>query len=201
MSMLTSITPLGERARGQRWGVTATALTVGHLVGGVVLGAVMAGLGTLIRLPFDGSFSTTVQVAVVAAAVVAAAAFDLSGRSLPGRRQVDETWLTTFRGWIYGLGFGVQLGLGFVTVVNTGLFVAVVIAGLVVSPPSAFVIGVAYGGLRGLLAVANARVRTIDDLKTLHRRLDAVDDRVRVAGASAAGALGVAALAVGAGFA
>ncbi|MEO0492981.1 MAG: hypothetical protein AAF081_06165 [Actinomycetota bacterium] len=188
--MLTSITPLGERARGQRWGLTASALALGHLVGGALLGIVLATLGMFVRAPFGG-LTTAGQVVVVALAVIGAAAFDLSGRTMPGRRQVDETWLTTYRGWVYGFGFGVQLGLGFVTVVNTALFVAVVVAGIVVGPAGAVALGVYYGGLRAVMALGNARVRSVDDLKDLHRRLDAVDQRVRIGGASAVGVLGV----------
>ena len=185
--MLTSITPLGERGRGQRWGLTAAALMIGHLVGGALLGAQMALVGAALAF-VAGSPSTATQVVVVAVAALLAAGFDLSGRSLPGRRQVDETWLTTYRGWVYGLGFGVQLGLGFVTVVNTALFVVVVVAGVTVGAGSsgtlaAIAVGVAYGAVRAVLAVANARIRTVEQLKGLHRRLDAADGRVRVGGA------------------
>ena len=125
---------------------------------------------------------------MVAVAALLAAGFDLSGRSLPGRRQVDETCLTTYRGWVYGLGFGVQLGLGFVTVVNTALFVVVVVAGVTVGAGSsgtlaAIAVGAAYRAVRAVLAVANARIRTVEQLKGLHRRLDAADGRVRVGGA------------------
>ena len=45
-------------------------------------------------------------------------AVDLSNRTVPGpRRQVDERWLDRYRGWVYGVGYGSQLGLGIVTVV------------------------------------------------------------------------------------
>jgi hypothetical protein len=36
-----------------------------------------------------------------------------SGSGCPSwQRQVDERWLTTYRGWVYGAGFGFQLGAG-----------------------------------------------------------------------------------------
>ena len=38
-SMLSTITPLAERTRGHRFGVTATWFVVGATVGGVTLGA------------------------------------------------------------------------------------------------------------------------------------------------------------------
>ena len=52
--MLSSITPLGERARGQHWGLTAAALALGHLLGGA-LGLLLTGLGTAVRPAFGGS--------------------------------------------------------------------------------------------------------------------------------------------------
>lgn len=40
----------------------------------------------------------------------------LGALRLPGpARQVDEDWLARYRGWVYGAGFGTQLGLGVVT--------------------------------------------------------------------------------------
>ena len=35
------------------------------------------------------------------------------------RRQVNEDWMARYRGWAYGAGFGLQLGLGVVTIVTT----------------------------------------------------------------------------------
>jgi len=174
--MLTSITPLGERGRGQRWPVTAVALTLGHLVGGAGLGVVFAAGATVVAVAADPS-PATVSVVVAAVAVVAASA-DVRGVRLPGRRQVDETWLTSYRGWVYGVGFGVQLGLGFVTVVNTALFGAMTVAAVLLGPSTAFVLGVAYGAGRALMALLSARVRSVEQLKRLHRRLDRLEEPV-----------------------
>ena len=192
--MLTSITPLGERGRGQRWGVTATALTVGHLVGGAALGAPLAGLALGIGALGDTSDSS-VAIAIALAATLAVLG-DLVGVALPGRRQVDERWLNTYRGWVYGLGFGVQLGLGFVTVVNTLLFVVVVATAPLLGPGPAFGIGVVYGAGRAAMALLNGRIRSIEQLKALHRRLDETDRTIRYVSSGlvvAAGVLAVAA--------
>ncbi len=40
--MLSSISPLGERARGSRWWLTTTAYVVGSLLGGLALGLLAA---------------------------------------------------------------------------------------------------------------------------------------------------------------
>lgn len=192
--MLTSITPLGERGRGQRWGLTASFLFVGHLIGGAAFAAVIVGLGLVVRAvasPADG-----VVLGAVAAAAAVALVLDLSERSLPGRRQVDERWLTAYRGWVYGIGFGVQLGFGFVTVINTFLFAALVIGGALLDPVPAFAIGVGYGAIRAAMTLLNFRVRTVDDLKRLHRRLDHADGFIRWAGAVAVGAGTIGAIAL-----
>ena len=41
-SMLSSITPIGERGRGNRYGATATGFVIGGLVGGACLGGLIA---------------------------------------------------------------------------------------------------------------------------------------------------------------
>ena len=139
--MLTSITPLGERGRGNRWVTTSAWLIFGHVVGGFALGLLLAGVGALFA--FAGvEFGRATSIAVVSVVVLASALFDLGGGRMPGRRQVDERWLTKYRGWVYGLGFGGQLGFGFVTVVNTAVFVAVCVAGVLLPATNALLLGV-----------------------------------------------------------
>lgn len=175
--MLTSITPLGERGRGQTWGITATALTLGHFVGGAALGGLLA-LAALGVGAVGGVAASSAAVAVAGAATLAVVG-DLAGLSLPGRRQVDERWLNTYRGWVYGLGFGVQLGFGFVTVINTLLFAALVVTAPLLGPTPAFAIGVVYGAGRAAMALLSVRVASIEQLKALHRRLDEADRAIR----------------------
>ena len=45
--MLTSISPLGERARGNRWWQTVWWLVLGAVLGGAALGAALGALGAL----------------------------------------------------------------------------------------------------------------------------------------------------------
>lgn len=188
--MLTSITPLGERGRGHRWRTTAGWLVVGHVVGGALLGGVLALIGWLVRslgVDLDGATTTAVIAAVAAVGVV----LDLASVRVPGRRQVDERWLTSYRGWVYGLGFGLQLGFGLVTVINTALVAAVLVAGVLVGPGAALLIGVVYGLTRGIAATANGWVRSVGDLRRLHRLLDTFENR---AGQVGAGIVAVAAV-------
>src|SRR6266550_2584035 len=120
--MLTSITPLGERSRGFSWWLTASAFGVGATATATATGALLGVLGSL------PSLGDHARGALAAAAIAVALAFDAapSALRLPGsRRQVNEDWLGTYRGWIYGVGFGAQLGIGVVTIVTTAAVYAI----------------------------------------------------------------------------
>lgn len=181
--MLTSITPLGERGRGHRYAVTMTAYVVGCLLGGATTGLVLGALGSL--LP-------TLPVLLLAGtACLAAALVDLRGLRL-GRRQVDEDWLTRYRGWVYGLGFGYQLGLGVVTVVTSAATLAALAVMLLTqSVLGGLLVGLVFGGARALPALVLGRAQTHVQLRGLARRLDqqARPFARATAGALAAGGL------------
>src|SRR6478735_3525117 len=101
--MLSSISPFGERARASRWSVTVVAYLLGSL------------------LP-DGVRESPATATVLAVLLVAGLLLDrgVASRRLPSwRRQVDENWLSGYRGWVYGVGFGTQLGFGVVTIVTS----------------------------------------------------------------------------------
>ena len=120
----------------------------------------------------------------------------MTGRRLPGRRQVNEDWLVAYRSWVYGAGFGLQLGAAVATVVNTALVPLFMLAALLAGElPAGLGIGAAFGTARGASMALSSRVRTADDLRQLHRRLDLHADRARRLGAGVAAALGGAAAA------
>ena len=190
--MLTSISPLGERARGNRWWLTVGWLAVGAVLGGAAIGAALGALGEALA----DSLGDGARLVVLAGACAVAAAWDMSGRRLPGGRQVNEDWLVAYRSWVYGAGFGLQLGAAVATVVNTALVPLFMLAALLTGEMTAgLVIGAAFGAARGATMALSSRVRTTDDLLRLHRRLDLHTDRARRLGAGVAAALGGAAAA------
>ena len=190
--MLTSISPLGERTRGNRWWLTVGWLAVGAVLGGAAIGAALGALGQALA----GSLGDVARLVLLAGACALAAAWDMSSRRLPGRRQVNEDWLVAYRSWVYGTGFGLQLGAAVATVVNTALVPLFMLAALLAGDTSAgLVIGAAFGAARGATMALSSRVRTPDDLRRLHRRLDFHADRARRLGAGAAAGLGCAAAA------
>jgi hypothetical protein len=175
--MLASIHPLGERARRRRWGRTASAYILASSVGGAALGAGLglAGAGAFSLL---GS-SSTVAVATVSVAAVAAAALDLrvGGLRLPTvKRQVNEDWLSRYRGPVVGAGFGLQLGLGCITIVTTAMvYLTFVTAFWAASIWSGLLIGLTFGLVRGATILAVANVHRPEQLRRVHRRLAALE--------------------------
>ncbi len=174
--MLASINPLGERGRQQRYHVTVTAYVIASTVAGVVLGGALGGLGRVI-VPAP-------PLALVAVAVTAAGGLLLDsgvgGLRVPGpRRQVNENWLTTYRGWVYGTGFGAQLGFAFSTIVVASVtWAAFVCAFCAGSMEGGALIGGTFGLLRALPVLMVASAHEPSTLRAAIRRLDAARPRV-----------------------
>ncbi|MDX6664692.1 MAG: hypothetical protein QOG68_898 [Solirubrobacteraceae bacterium] len=167
--MLASITPLGERSRGFSWRITATAFAIGALAGGAAVGAAAGLIGSAVP---DGR-PWRYGAALLAAGLALAHDLLAAGSRPPGtRRQVDEDWLTRYRGWVYGLGFGVQLGGGVVTIVSSAAtyaaFAACVLSGDVAAGA---VIGTVFGAVRAAAILPAGRVHDWAGLQGLHRGL------------------------------
>lgn len=163
--MLTSITPLGERSRGNRYSVTLTAYVVGVLLGGATTGVVLGAVGSL--LP-------TLPVLLLAGtACLLAAVADLRGWLPIGHRQVDEDWLTRYRGWVYGLGFGYQLGLGVVTIITSAATLAVLVVALLTqSVAGGLAVGLVFGAARAVPALLIGRARSHAELRSMAAGLE-----------------------------
>jgi hypothetical protein len=189
--MLASITPLGERGRHGHWAITASAFLLGAAVAGTATGAALGALGgRLVSGVGDGE-----RLAVVAAALLAAAVLDAGPWPVPGpRRQVDERWLDRYRGWVYGLGYGAQLGAGAATVVTSAATYVALLAAFATAEPGrgALIVG-GYGAIRGLTPLATAGVQTPAQLLAFHARFQRTGARAAWIGVAAL--LGGAALA------
>src|SRR3546814_11396773 len=77
---------------------------------------------------------------------------NLGGFRLPSHiRQVNERWLEQYRPWVYGGGFGWQIGVGLATYVTTAaVYLMVALAALTASPLLAFAVVTGFGFVRGL---------------------------------------------------
>ncbi|MGZ4187050.1 MAG: hypothetical protein ACXVEW_07715 [Solirubrobacteraceae bacterium] len=193
--MLASITPLGERGRNATWAITVTSFTVGATLAGAAFGALLGALGALV-LP-DG-LGLDPRLVALAAVVALAIALDAIPRRVPGpQRQVNERWLDEYRGWVYGLGYGAQLGVGLTTVVSSaGTYVAMAAALLTERPAAGALIVGCFGAIRGLTLLAGAGVRTPRQLLAMHSAMGHWQRPARWGGVGVLAATLVVALAV-----
>lgn len=181
-SMLSTITPLGERGRGSSYRASAGWFMVGALAGGACLGVVLLGLAAAVAA---SGISGTAAAGLALAAALTAVASDsaLVDFELPiHRRQVNELWLDRFRPWVYGAGFGWQIGTGYGTyIVGATLYLTTVLAVLGGIPLLALGSGLAFGVVRGLAVLAGRHITSPAALVGFHRRFDAAERPVGVA--------------------
>jgi len=173
-SMLSTITPLGEQGRGNRFRTTAIWFILGATLGGATLGLAAAALAAAIGV-IGASATTALALGGVLAIASAAADAGLFGIRVPyHRRQVNELWLDDYRPWVYGGGFGFQIGIGFATYIMTSAIVLLVaLAALTGNPLTALALGTFFGFVRGLGVLPGARLTTPAKLAEFHRRFDA----------------------------
>ncbi len=180
LSMLSSITPLAEQGRGHRFRSTAAWFVVGTLAGGATIGAGMAlaaaGLAAV-------GLSTSVALGILAVAALVAAVSDsrILGVTLPGHiRQVNQGWLDQYRSWVYGAGFGWQIGVGLATFIVTAAVYLMIVAGAVTaSPAQALLVALVFSLVRGSAILLGRSITSPDTLIAFHRRFDAWREPVR----------------------
>jgi len=173
LSMLSTITPIGEQARGNRYATSVAWFITGSILGGATLGlgtaALAAGVGAL-----GPSDAAVLGAVAVLAAIAIASDLNLGGFRLPSHtRQVNETWLDQFRSWVYGSGFGWQIGVGLATYITTAaVHLMIAMAALTGDPLVAFLIATGFGLVRGLAVLVGVPLTTPERMLALHRRLE-----------------------------
>jgi len=174
LSMLSTITPFGERAKGHRYGATATWFVVGAVLGGLTLGAFDAALAAL-TVAVAPPAAVVASCALGATLVVLCSETGVAGIGIPvHHRQVNERWLDTYRPWVYGAGFGWQIGTGLATYITTAaVYLVVVLSALAGDPAAALAVGGLFGLVRGLAVTLTREVPSPAALLELHRRLAA----------------------------
>jgi sulfite exporter TauE/SafE len=186
--MLASITPLGQRGRGASWRRTVTAYVIASIAGGALVGVLLGLLGDVAWR----SAPPTWALVVVGVAALAVVALDLTGRVTGPRRQVDETWLTQYRDWVVGLGYGFQLGVGGLTIVTSAtVYLTWLLEILTARPLTGAAVGGVFGLARALPLLTTRRVVDPDTLRAAHRRWQNAAGPVRRAAAAVAAAAGI----------
>ena len=171
--MLSSITPLGQRGRGMSWRRTVVGFWVGAMLAAALVFTPVGAIGELAGLD---RFNPWLSLVVI----VAAAILDLIGvRAFGPHRQVDEDWLGRYRDWVIGFGFGAQLGLGFLTIISSWGYWAILVVAASIGLPQAVLIGVGFGVGRSLLLVSTRRVGSPSALADLMRRFTGAERTAR----------------------
>jgi hypothetical protein len=182
-SMLSSLTPVGERSRGFSWRVTATAYAIGATAGGAFTGLALGAAGSL--LPGGPGWRGPALLGTLLVAL-AVDGTPLRRRLLRARGQVNEDWMARYRGWVYGFGFGARLGVGFTTLVACAAVYAAFVSELLSgSAALGALIGVTFGAVKALALLPAGTGRDQPSLHALHRALarwDSPAARVVVAG-------------------
>ncbi len=173
LSMLSTITPIGERGRNHRYWASASWFVAGATLGGATLGAGVAVLAAGVSA-LDVSGAALVGAAALLSVVTLASDLNLGGFRLPSHiRQVNERWLEQYRPWVYGGGFGWQIGVGLATYVTTAaVYLMIALAALTASPLLAFSVVTGFGLVRGLAVLAGRNLTTPERMLALHRRLE-----------------------------
>ncbi len=179
LSMLSTITPFSERAKGNSYCSTVAWFVVGAASGGATLGVTMGLLAAAVAA-LHLSVTTLAVLAFVAALVCGVSDAGVAGVRLPyHRRQVNERWLDQYRPWVYGAGFGWQIGTGLATYITTAaVYLMVVLGALTANPALAFGLGLAFGALRGTAVLLTRRLTDPDRLRSFHRRFTAAGPAV-----------------------
>lgn len=196
--MLGSITPLGERGRQRVWGRTVSALIVGGALGGAAIGAA-AGLVGIALLQLAGA-GLDARLAALGVVLAAACLMDATGTIPTPHRQVNEDWLALYRDWVYGIGFGLQLGSGVATIVTTAsIFALLGAAALTGSVAGGALLGAAFGALRASTVLFGMRIQSPAHLAALDEALVRWERPAKLGTPIALALLGAAAVAIGAG--
>ncbi|MCH7789269.1 MAG: hypothetical protein IH940_07480 [Acidobacteria bacterium] len=141
-------------------------------------GALMGLSGVVVRSVVSAQTAALALGATAAVGVAVEAGW--VRQPIRGHRQVNENWLNDYRGWVYGFGFGAQLGTGLVTIVpSCAVFIAWLAALASGHVGTGVLIGFVFGFTRAAVLISAAHVDTPSELHTFHRRLVALGVRWR----------------------
>jgi hypothetical protein len=93
---------------------------------------------------------------------------------------VNERWLDQFRPWVYGAGFGWQIGTGLATyIVTAGVYLMVLLTALIGNGWLAIGVGALFGLVRGLSVFLGRRITSTEGLRTFHQWFSDLGPKVR----------------------
>ena len=186
--MLSSIHPLGERGRNNRWWITVTAFALAATVTAAVMGLTLGYLGSITL----GGVDHSILIFVTAATAVVGGLLDMARVSPPrSERQVNESWIGHYRGWVYGGSFGFELGTGVMTyLVTWGVYVIFVAEFAIADPTLGAVVGAIFGFGRSIALLAAGWIDRPSRLTRFHELMAEMGPGVARLSAVSTAALG-----------
>ncbi|MDQ3951882.1 MAG: hypothetical protein M3279_02785 [Actinomycetota bacterium] len=160
--MAETITPVVHGGRRRRYLAASAWHVVGATLSAAALGAVLGGLGALLRAPWGPA--TPAVVAVVAGTYLLREAFAVPIPLPDRKRQVPEWWRTFYSPAVAALLYGAGLGVGFLTYLSFGTFAAVAAGALASGDPLLGVALCAPFGIGRAVAVVAVTWRAVPDL-------------------------------------
>jgi hypothetical protein len=143
--MVETITPVVYGGRNRHYWTAVALHVLGATLSAAALGLVLGGLGALVGAPWEGGGWWA--LAAVAAAYLLREALGV-GVPLPDLdRQVPDWWRTFYSPGVASFLYGLGLGVGFVTFLSFGTFVAVATGAFLTGDP---LLGAAITGPFGL---------------------------------------------------
>ena len=191
-SLQAQLHPLGERSRGNVWGVTILFFTLGSAAAGSALGVTASVLGAAIL----SDLAPSLTLALASALALLGGGLDLSPLTpWSPRRQVNENWIGRYRGWVYGAAFGAQLGVGFaVFVMSWSYWAMIALLFLLGSPIVGALVGATFGVGRGILLYLSRSIDSPEQLLRFHASMAELKGQAFLATGTVTAAAGLAAL-------
>jgi hypothetical protein len=154
--MVETITPVVHGGRNRRYWTSVILHVLAATATAATFGALLGLIGGLLGAPWGN-----VGLVVVIVAAVAYAARELIGAPIPvpdRRRQVPEWWRTFYSAPVAAMLYGAGLGIGFLTFLTYGTYVAVVVGAFVSGEPvQGALITAAFGLARSVSVLISAR--------------------------------------------
>jgi hypothetical protein len=193
--MVSTIVPVVHGNRRRRYVASVALHTLGATVAAAAFGALLGGVGALLGAPWG-----LVGIALVAVVSLVYAAREALGLRVPvpcRRRQVPQWWRTFFSPPVTALLYGLGLGVGFLTFLAYGTYVAVSVAALIAGDPLVGALMLApFGVARGVSVLLAARSADFENAERVVDRLQAIGQSRLPRAVNAVALAGLAAVAI-----
>lgn len=154
--MVTTIDPVVHGGSKRRFAASVVLHVLGATAAAAAFGALLGGVGALLGAPWPTW--SLVAVALVALSYGMRESLRLPLPLFDRRRQVPEWWRTFYSPPVAALLYGLGLGIGFLTFLTFGTFVAVAVTAVASgSPLTGVLVCAPFGLARGLSVLVAPR--------------------------------------------